>query len=478
MKLRGRRRQRRDPRRRAFSARASSGRGVALALVALVAVVVALAATRSTSANPSPDELAASAVNVVQGLPQSGIYLGSFEAPARLVVFADVTSVRFARFNREVMPELVRRWVRPGKLQLQFQTVEAGSDDEVPGSEADVAPRVVQAAGIQDKLWQYVGAFAARYVGVIGEGTLDDIAQSVPGLDRAQLAADSESPRVLAAVARNAERAAAVGPRQGMALLLRRASGSEEELTRVSEPADLIRAVDRVVTPLRPGSGPVPTQLQVDRASDDQSSTTTPDKSTADDTATQPPPTTTEPEPAPDATTGIGGDVELSSCEAVVNDPLPVRCEATSALLSIAGQNDVLRIPGVRAQILGVEVTEPTTASAIARKRMRVSVRMRISNSGSTPIFGGATPQWVYLSVQGRRTDADPAAEQLPEVLRQTEPLEAGSSRTGILRFETAGAVTQALRDGQLGEIGIRTDRPVPAGEKPWLGVIRFALPS
>jgi hypothetical protein len=143
---------------------------------------------------------ALAAVRQLSGIPQAGGTLGREKAAPVLTVFADVSSPRFAGFDAAVLPVLLSRYVRTGQLRIRVQTLSGGT-----AGGARVA-RIVQAAGLQTRLWQLVRALGASR-GSRG-GRIAAAERLVPGLDREKLVADSRSPRVARALGRAARLAA------------------------------------------------------------------------------------------------------------------------------------------------------------------------------------------------------------------------------------------------------------------------------
>jgi hypothetical protein len=101
------------------------------------------------------------------------------------------------------------------------------------------------------------------------------------------------------------------------------------------------------------------------------------------------------------------------------------------------------------AKVLSAELERARSADGIARKRARLSVRVQLEN----PTGESLTVSRPQLVLPLGRTKADPNADSFAgELLR---PIAPQSSATGVLRFETAGAVTQRLVDDQRGTIEI-----------------------
>jgi protein-disulfide isomerase len=138
------------------------------------------------------------------GIPQDGSILGRPDAPYTLVEFADLQCPFCAQFDRDVLPAVIERFVRPGKLRIELRPVAFLGPDSSTGAAATVA------AGEQDRMWQFSdlwyrnqgpensGYATPQFVGNIARGASLE-------LDRWQR--QSNSPELIAILERNAQAA-------------------------------------------------------------------------------------------------------------------------------------------------------------------------------------------------------------------------------------------------------------------------------
>jgi protein-disulfide isomerase len=150
-------------------------------LVAIVAVAVAIAAgsggggSKSSSATPG---------TALAGIPQTGNTLGSKNAKATMMVFADMQCPFCRQFETQAFPSIVSRYVKTGKLRVVFQPI------SFIGSDSVVAAKAVAAASQQNKLFDYASAFYANQgeenTGYVTDAFLTKIAEAVPGLNVAK----------------------------------------------------------------------------------------------------------------------------------------------------------------------------------------------------------------------------------------------------------------------------------------------------
>ena len=117
----------------------------AVIAVGAVAAALAFALTGGSSSNPSttsssstlPD--AASAVSLFKGIPQRGNVIGKANAPVTLVEYIDLQCPICRAFETEVMPTIVPRFVRNGKVQVIARPIAFIGPDSVRGRLAALA---------------------------------------------------------------------------------------------------------------------------------------------------------------------------------------------------------------------------------------------------------------------------------------------------------------------------------------------------
>src|SRR3954470_8183912 len=166
------------------------GAAVGIALLAgLVIVILGSGGGQAAPASALPQASAATAV--FDGIQQSGTTIGAASAPVTLAVYADPQCPYCRVWDTQTMPVLVRRFVRPGKLRIEFR----GLDFVGPDSERGL--RALLAAGAQHKLFQ-AAQLLYLYQGTENTGWLSDrfvssLAASLPGLDVGALRADMRS---------------------------------------------------------------------------------------------------------------------------------------------------------------------------------------------------------------------------------------------------------------------------------------------
>ena len=163
----------------------------AACVVVLVAVGVVLAAvlTRGGATKPATALPNAQSANALfRGIPQHGLVLGSPTSRARMVVYIDLQCPICREYETSVMPDLVDRYVRTGKAQVELRPWAFIGPDSARGQAA------LFAAAAQNRAFQFAQVLydnqGTENTGWLTDDMLRSIAASVPGLDTAQLMRD------------------------------------------------------------------------------------------------------------------------------------------------------------------------------------------------------------------------------------------------------------------------------------------------
>jgi protein-disulfide isomerase len=146
------------------------------------------------------------------GIPQNTNALGQPAAPVTLAYFADLQCPYCRDFSLEVLPSTIERWVRAGKLRIEFHALQTATHDP----EVFVAQQVAAlAAGRQERAWHFVETFYAQQgeenSGYVTDAYLQGIANQVTGLDLARWADDRRDPEIVNEIARDARTAENAG---------------------------------------------------------------------------------------------------------------------------------------------------------------------------------------------------------------------------------------------------------------------------
>jgi protein-disulfide isomerase len=145
-------------------------------------------ATAESGTVPEPAIKTAS-LAVLSGVPRQGNVLGKANAPVTMIEYADLQCPFCARFSKETLPVLITRWVKPGKLKIEFRGLAFLGDD------SEKALRFLVVAQEKGKLWEAVELLyenqGSENTGWVTEGLLRAIAREI-GLDPDETIAAAE----------------------------------------------------------------------------------------------------------------------------------------------------------------------------------------------------------------------------------------------------------------------------------------------
>jgi protein-disulfide isomerase len=189
----------------------------------LAAALPRRAAPRGASAASS----AGSAVSaLLSGIPQSGTVLGDPRAPVTMQLFSDLECPYCRRLALGAQSTLIRRYVRSGKLKIEFRSLRSATRSPLTFRAQQAA---ALAAGRQDKLWYFVELFYREQgregSGYVTPAYLLGIARQVPALNLAAWNAARSSPLLTATLDRDEQAALQRGVSGTPAVLIGRTGG-------------------------------------------------------------------------------------------------------------------------------------------------------------------------------------------------------------------------------------------------------------
>jgi protein-disulfide isomerase len=166
--------------------------GIVVAIVVVAIVIIAVAAGGSSNSHNAPPKVGSAAeakaiatVNAeIGGIAQNGNTLGVPTAPVTIAYFGDLQCPFCGEFTRETLPKLIQKYVRTGKVRLEYRSMETATADPETFRTQQIA---ASAAGKQNKQWYYVELFyneqGKENSGYVNEAFLQRIARQVPGLE-------------------------------------------------------------------------------------------------------------------------------------------------------------------------------------------------------------------------------------------------------------------------------------------------------
>ena len=155
----------------------------ALLLVGGGALIAAIVSIAVGEGGPRAEEIGG--VNEVQrifgGIAQEGAVLGAEDAEITVSVFNDIQCEPCADYQIEVIDPLVEEYARSGEVRFEFRHFSLAPNDTT------VAAIAAEAAGEQERQWQYLDTFVRNLDVVISrdvdEEVLREVAEAVPQLD-------------------------------------------------------------------------------------------------------------------------------------------------------------------------------------------------------------------------------------------------------------------------------------------------------
>jgi protein-disulfide isomerase len=220
--------------------------GIAVAVVLIV--VFAGGGSGSSSATgatlPDADVIA----QQFDGIPQRGNVLGKANAPATMIEYIDLQCPICRAFETDVMPTILRRYVRTGKLKVEARSIAFIGSDSERGRQAMIA------ASKQNRAFNFAQLLYFNQ-GAENSGWLDDsmvasAAKSIPGVN-VKVLQDEMSSSAVASEARTFDTQAEADHVSGTPTVLVGKTGGK--LTEVSpgqapDVATLSAAIDRAAT--------------------------------------------------------------------------------------------------------------------------------------------------------------------------------------------------------------------------------------
>ena len=165
---------------------------VAIAAIVVVAVVVASAGGGGGEQKVDKTEETESAA-LFEGVAQSGDTLGNPDAEVTIYEFADLQCPFCKQYTDAVFPQLVEKYVKPGKVKMVWRNLTFLGPDSITGA------RAVVAAGAQNKLWNMQHLFyenqGTENTGYVTDKFIENLAKGA-GVDLAKLRADMSAPFV------------------------------------------------------------------------------------------------------------------------------------------------------------------------------------------------------------------------------------------------------------------------------------------
>jgi protein-disulfide isomerase len=215
---------------------------VAVVVVAIVVVLIATGGKSKSGLAKSKSEITSTSTavsNLIGGIPQSANVLGSPTAPVTLEYFGDLECPICKEFTLGSLPAVIPKWVRTGKLRIEYRSLETATREPEVFKTQQVA---ALAAGKQNKAWYFIETFyheqGEEDSGYVTESYLQGIAKQVPGLNLTQWTSDRNDQELANEVNADAQAANNEGFTGTPSFLIGHSGGAMSKLNYTSSPGD------------------------------------------------------------------------------------------------------------------------------------------------------------------------------------------------------------------------------------------------
>jgi len=168
--------------------------GVSVLAAAIVAVAIVISQSGSDDSDSSKSSSSAGnksgAASFLDGIPQEGTMLGDPKAPVVMSEFADLQCPHCREFSKDVFPELVEKYIKPGKLRMDLKLL------RFINPESHELARAAYGAAEQNKLWQFADLALDEQASIgISDEDLTKLGDQIDGLDMSKVLKDRDLPK-------------------------------------------------------------------------------------------------------------------------------------------------------------------------------------------------------------------------------------------------------------------------------------------
>ncbi len=226
--------------------------------VVVVIIVVIVAATSGggnsttvpTTGNPKTAPPVKKVIAEIGGIPQKGNVLGSAKAPATLVYYGDLECPICKDFTLGALPTLIQKYVRAGKLRIEYRNLETATREPETFKTQQVA---ALAAGKQNKGWYYIELFYNQQgeedSGYVTEQYLRTLAEQTPGLNLTAWTAARNDPEFTNTITSDAQAANTAGFTGTPSFQIGKTGGPVQKLeySSLTDPSGFESAIDKLI---------------------------------------------------------------------------------------------------------------------------------------------------------------------------------------------------------------------------------------
>jgi protein-disulfide isomerase len=230
--------------------------GIVVTIVVVVVVVIAIASGGSSkktvkAGTPQANATVKEIKTLIGGIPQSANTLGDPNAPVTLKYFGDLECPICKEFTLQVLPTLIPKYVKTGKLKIEYHSLETATREPEVFKDQQVA---AYAAGKQSLAWDYIELFyheqGEEDSGYVTESYLQGLAQQVPGLNLPDWSAARNDPALAEQITRDSQTVTQQGFTGTPSFLLGKSGGSLQQFKpeSFSEPGSFEAAINKLLS--------------------------------------------------------------------------------------------------------------------------------------------------------------------------------------------------------------------------------------
>ena len=211
----------------------------AAAVIVVIAIVVSSGGSSSKGSSAGKAAGAGQAAELLSGIPQQGTTLGNPKAPVTLLEFADLQCPFCRDYTLNTFPSVVAKYVKSGKVKMVFQNYAFIGPDSL------TAARAAEAAGKQNKLWNFIDVFynnqGTENTDYVTDKFLTKIADGA-GVDSKKMLTDRQDPKVDQAIALAQQAAQQAGVNSTPTFILKKAGAPAQKLSAAQVEAAIAKA--------------------------------------------------------------------------------------------------------------------------------------------------------------------------------------------------------------------------------------------
>lgn len=228
--------------------------GVVIGIVAVIIVAILLATGGSSKKGIPPTKelpkVSAEVAALLAAIPQNGNTLGSPKAPVTMQYYGDLECPICKDFTNGAQKPLIQNYVRPGKLKIEYRSLETATKEPETFKTQQVA---ALAAGKQSKMWHYIELFyheqGEENTEYVTEKYLQGLAQQVPGLNLTSWTAARSDPEFTNSITADAQAANNAGFTGTPSFLIGKTGGAMKKLEYASltDPSSFDSAIEKLL---------------------------------------------------------------------------------------------------------------------------------------------------------------------------------------------------------------------------------------